>query len=150
MAEKKKQKRKQVAKRGKAYGKVKYAQPGESAYWKEVAAKEKIDKQWKQFAKKFSKADLEKLKKGFKPVKKSAARRIVGKGLSKLIPGAGAVMIASEVYKGISKATCSKRGGEWVSGKCKVKGAMAKPEGPGSQIRTGKKKYPSKSPKRSS
>ena len=136
MAEKKKQKRKQVAKRAKAYGE------------RELVAKKGID--WKQFEKKFSNRDLEKLKKGFKPVKKSAARRIVGKGLSKLIPGAGAVMIASEVYKGISKATCSKRGGEWVSGKCKVKGAMAKPEGPGSQIRTGKKKYPSKSPKRSS
>ena len=133
MAEKKKQKRKQVAKRAKAYG--------------EVAAKKGID--WKQFEKKFSNRDLEKLKKGFKPVKKSAARRIVGKGLSRLIPGAGAVMIASEVYKGISKATCSKRGGEWVSRKCKVKDAMAKPEA-GSQVRTGKKKYPSKSPKRSS
>ena len=145
----KKQKRKQVAKRGKGTFIRPAGHTSEDYFWKEVAKKEKIDKQWKQFEKKFSKADLEKLKKGFKPVKKSAARRIVGKGLSRLIPGAGAVMIASEVYKGISKATCSKRGGEWVSGKCKVKGAMAKPEA-GSQIRTGKKKYPSKSPKRSS
>jgi len=51
--------------------------------------------------------------------KKSLARRLVGKHLAKAIPGAGAVMIASEVVKGISKATCSKRGGKWVSGKCK-------------------------------
>ena len=50
--------------------------------------------------------------------KKSLARRLVGKHLAKAIPGAGAVMIASEVVKGISKATCSKRGGKWVSGKC--------------------------------
>ena len=35
---------------------------------------------------------------------------------------------------------CESKGGKWVKGKCV----------PGSQIRTGKKKYPSKSPERSS
>ena len=61
------------------------------------------------------------IKDAVKTVKKgkSLARRLVGKHLAKAIPGAGAVMIASEVVKGISKATCSKRGGKWVSGKCK-------------------------------
>ena len=38
------------------------------------------------------------------------------------------------------RVACQKKGGKWVKGKCI----------PGSQIRTGKKKYPSKSPERSS
>ena len=38
------------------------------------------------------------------------------------------------------RIACQKKGGKWVQGKCV----------PGSQIRTGKKKYPSKSPERSS
>ena len=38
------------------------------------------------------------------------------------------------------RIACQKKGGKWVKGKCV----------PGSQIRTGKKKYPSKSPERSS
>ena len=38
------------------------------------------------------------------------------------------------------KMLCERKGGKWVKGKCV----------PGSQIRTGKKKYPSKSPERSS
>ena len=37
-------------------------------------------------------------------------------------------------------AVCTKKGGKWVGGKCIPKG---------STVRTGKKKYPSKSPKRS-
>ena len=48
------------------------------------------------------------------------------------------------VTKGLGGAmksrACQKKGGKWVKGKCI----------PGSQIRTGKKKYPSKSPERSS
>ena len=51
--------------------------------------------------------------------KKSIARRLVGKHLAKEIPGVGVAIIARDVVKGISKATCSKRGGKWVSGKCK-------------------------------
>jgi hypothetical protein len=39
-----------------------------------------------------------------------------------------------------SQMICERKGGKWVKGKCV----------PGSQIRTGKKKYPSKSPERSS
>ena len=50
--------------------------------------------------------------------KKSLARRLVGKHLAKAIPGVGAAIIARDVIKGISKATCSKKGGKWVSGKC--------------------------------
>jgi hypothetical protein len=104
----KKQKRKVTAKEGKAA---------------RIASRESLDKQWKQLEKKFGRSDLERMKKKMvkelKPVKKSAARRIVGKGLSKLIPGAGVAMIASEVVKGVSKATCSKKGGKWVNGKCK-------------------------------
>ena len=50
--------------------------------------------------------------------KKSIAKRVLGKALSKVIPGVGAVAVAHDVIKGISKATCSKRGGKWVSGKC--------------------------------
>ena len=54
-----------------------------------------------------------------KVAKKSIARRLVGKHLAKAIPGVGAAIIARDVVKGISKAACSKRGGKWVSGKCK-------------------------------
>ena len=50
--------------------------------------------------------------------KASIAKRVLGKTLSKAIPGAGAAIVARDVVKGISKATCSKRGGKWVSGKC--------------------------------
>jgi hypothetical protein len=56
---------------------------------------------------------------GIKKVPKaSIAKRVLGKTLSKAIPGVGAAIIARDVVKGISKATCSKRGGKWVSGKC--------------------------------
>ena len=50
--------------------------------------------------------------------KSSIAKRVLGKTLSKAIPGAGAAIIAHDVIKGVSKATCGKRGGKWVSGKC--------------------------------
>ena len=50
--------------------------------------------------------------------KASIAKRILGKTLAKAIPGLGAAIIARDVVKGISKSTCSKRGGKWVSGKC--------------------------------
>ena len=50
--------------------------------------------------------------------KKSLAKRLVGKHLAKAIPGVGAAIIARDVIKGVSKATCSKKGGKWVSGKC--------------------------------
>ena len=50
---------------------------------------------------------------------KGAGKKLVGKTLAKAIPGVGAAIIARDVVKGISKATCSKRGGKWVSGKCK-------------------------------
>ena len=54
-----------------------------------------------------------------KVAKKSIARRLVGKHLAKAIPGVGYAMLAHEAVKGVSKATCSKRGGKWVGGKCK-------------------------------
>ena len=50
--------------------------------------------------------------------KKAVAKRTVGKVLGRAIPGVGAAIIARDVIKGVSKATCSKRGGKWVSGKC--------------------------------
>ena len=53
-----------------------------------------------------------------KKVVKSTAKKVAGKVASRAIPGVGAVMIAHDVIKGISKATCSKRGGKWTSGKC--------------------------------
>ena len=49
-------------------------------------------------------------------------------------------MVAKEAKKVVGRIACQKKGGKWVKGKCI----------PGSQIRTGKKKYPSKSPERSS
>ena len=147
----KKQKRKQVAKRAKAYGKVKYTQPGEAAFYKEVAKRERFVEKYSKS--KYSKADLEKLKK-IKPSrgmtaikkysktdwaklakkygdvktakvvkkipKKSLARRLVGKTLSKAIPGVGGAMIAHDVMRAGAKKGCIKRGGKWVGGKCQV------------------------------
>ena len=48
--------------------------------------------------------------------------------------------IAKGAKKVAGRVACQKKGGKWVQGKCV----------PGSQIRTGKKKYASSSPKRSS
>ena len=53
-----------------------------------------------------------------KVAKKSIARRLVGKVGAKAIPGAAAVALAHDVVKGIGKATCVKKGGKWVGGKC--------------------------------
>jgi len=52
------------------------------------------------------------------PMAKKVVKKTVGKVLRKLIPGVGAAAIAHDVLKGVSKATCSKRGGKWASGKC--------------------------------
>ena len=51
-------------------------------------------------------------------VKKAVAKKTIGKSISKKIPYVGAAIIAHDVIKGVSKATCGKRGGKWVSGKC--------------------------------
>ena len=68
-----------------------------------------------------------------KPLKKVVAKRTVGKSLGKLIPGVGAAIIAHDVIKGVSKATCGKRGGKWVSGKCV--GAKKTKFKPGAKVR---------------
>ena len=49
-------------------------------------------------------------------------------------------MMAKEAKRAVGRIACQKKGGKWVGGKCI----------PGAQIRTGRKKYPSKSPERSS
>ena len=74
------------------------------------------DTTWEEIQRKTKK---HKAVKAIKKVPKSSiAKRVLGKTLSKAIPGAGAVILARDVVKNISKATCSKRGGKWVSGKC--------------------------------
>ena len=68
---------------------------------------------------KLGNTEVKRIKKLVTKYKKlSPAKRGLGKTLSKAIPGVGAAIIARDVVKGISKATCSKRGGKWVSGKC--------------------------------
>jgi hypothetical protein len=79
---------------------------------------------FKKFEKyKLSPEAMKEYKKAAKAIKKvpkaSIAKRVLGKTLSKAIPGVGAAIIARDVVKGISKSTCSKRGGKWVDGKCK-------------------------------
>ena len=81
---------------------------------------------------KYSKADMERMKKFYgdidrtklakfqKVPKKSLARRLVGKTLSKAIPGVGGAMIAHDVMRAGAKKGCIKRGGKWVGGKCQV------------------------------
>ena len=126
----KKQKRKQVSRRVKG----KYIRPAghtsEDYFWKEVAKKEKIDKQWEQFKKKYSK-DVKTAKVVKRVPKKSLAKRLVGKTLAKAIPGAGGAMIAHDVMRAGAKKGCIKRGGKWVGGKCKVaKNSRKKTSGP--------------------
>jgi hypothetical protein len=41
------------------------------------------------------------------------------KKLAKKVPYVGAAILVHGAVKAISKSTCSKRGGKWVSGKCK-------------------------------
>jgi hypothetical protein len=50
--------------------------------------------------------------------KKAVAKKTVGRAVGNLLPGVGAAILARDVIKGVSKATCGKRGGKWVSGKC--------------------------------
>ena len=77
--------------------------------------KEEVEKLVKKYSKYAPPKTMPAIK---KVAKASIAKRVLGKTLSKAIPGAGAAIIARDVVKGISKATCSKRGGKWVSGKC--------------------------------
>ena len=53
-----------------------------------------------------------------KLAKKAAAKKTIGKLVGRALPGVGAAIIAHDVIKGVSKSTCGKRGGKWVSGKC--------------------------------
>jgi hypothetical protein len=68
-----------------------------------------------------------------KKMAKKVAKKTVGKVLKKLIPGVGGAAIAHDVLKGVSKATCSKRGGKWASGKCV--GAKKTKFKPGSKVK---------------
>ena len=138
----KKQKRKQVAKRAKAYGKVKYTQPGEAAFYKEVAKRERFVEKYSKS--KYSKADLEKLKKTYgkaaraKVAKKSVAKkgiaRAVGRAVGRVTPAAVLGKLAHDVMRAGSKKGCIERGGEWVGsgmkGRCKVAKKTKKTGGP--------------------
>ena len=64
---------------------------------------------------------------------KKVAKKTVRKALGRLVPGVGAAIIAHDVLKGVSKATCSKRGGKWDSGKCV--GAKKTKFKPGSKVK---------------
>jgi len=87
-------------------------------------AKTKKYKEAKAVGRTFTKKEIDDVAKKFqkyakaKPAVKAAAKKTVGKSIERALPGVGAVLLARDVVKGISKATCSKRGGKWVSGKC--------------------------------
>ena len=53
-----------------------------------------------------------------KTATKAVAKKTIGKAIAKKLPYVGAAILARDVIKGVSKATCGKRGGKWVSGKC--------------------------------
>ena len=72
-------------------------------------------------------------KKLAKPATKAVAKKTVGKAVGSLLPGVGAAILARDVIKGVSKATCGKRGGKWVSGKCV--GAKKTKFKPGAKVR---------------
>jgi len=74
-----------------------------------------------------------KAKTATKVFKKAAAKKTIGKSIAKKIPYVGAAIIARDVLKGVSKATCSKRGGKWTSGKCV--GAKKAKYKPGAKVR---------------
>ena len=83
-------------------------------------------KMYKEAAREIDKSKLGEFKKYAPPkaktatkvVKKAVAKKTIGKAIAKKIPYVGAAIIAHDVIKGVSKATCGKRGGKWVSGKC--------------------------------
>ena len=68
-----------------------------------------------------------------KVAKKAVKKTLAKKALGRLVPGVGAAIIAHDVLKGVSKATCSKRGGKWTSGKCV--GAKKTKFKPGSKVK---------------
>ena len=74
-----------------------------------------------------------KAKTATKVFKKAAAKKTIGKAIAKRLPVVGAAIIAHDVIKGVSKATCGKRGGKWVSGKCQ--GAKKTKFKPGAKAR---------------
>ena len=79
---------------------------------------------------------LDELKRMVQPkvmAKKAVKKSLAKKALRKLVPGLGAAIIAHDVLKGVSKATCSKRGGKWASGKCV--GAKKTKFKPGSKVK---------------
>ena len=80
-------------------------------------------------AKKFLKYKVPKAK----MAKKVVAKKTIGRAIGRTVPGVGAAMIAGDVLKGVSKATCSKRGGKWTSGKCV--GAKKTKYKPGAKVR---------------
>ena len=65
--------------------------------------------------------------------RKAVAKKTVGKAVGRALPGVGAAILARDVIKGVSKATCGKRGGKWVSGKCV--GAKKTKFKPGAKVR---------------
>ena len=68
-----------------------------------------------------------------KPAVKAVAKKTVGRAVGRALPGVGAAILARDVIKGVSKATCGKRGGKWVSGKCV--GTKKTKFKPGSKVR---------------
>ena len=79
--------------------------------------------------------DMQRKAKKYKAVKakKAVAKKTVGKVVGRALPGVGAAILARDVIKGVSKATCGKRGGKWVSGKCV--GAKKTKFKPGAKVR---------------
>ena len=53
-----------------------------------------------------------------KMAKRKAVKKGIGRAIAKKIPGVGVAALAHDVVKGIGKATCVKKGGKWVGGKC--------------------------------
>ena len=68
-----------------------------------------------------------------KTATKVVAKKTIGKAIAKKLPYVGAAILARDVIKGVSKATCGKRGGKWVSGKCV--GAKKTKFKPGAKVR---------------
>ena len=101
----------------------------------------KAMKMFKEAARKIDKSKLGEFKKYVPPkaktatkvFKKAAAKKTIGKAIAKKIPLVGAAIIAHDVIKGVSKATCGKRGGKWVSGKCQ--GAKKTKFKPGAKVK---------------
>jgi hypothetical protein len=115
---------KQIAKQQKETARIKRIMKIDKALGDKEGYKKssvKVQKEMKRLSKKPIKLNpkaAKSFRKASKMATKKVAKRSIGKAIAKKIPGVSVAYMAHDIIKGVSKSTCSKRGGKWVSGKC--------------------------------